>query len=71
MLAFRDSASIHGAVTGLPEIASLLAKRIEQLSEYLDYELDELVHIFVIEPRDTLPDVDIELGFAVEDRTAE
>jgi hypothetical protein len=65
---FRDSASIRGAVTQVPEVAPFISKRIEELSEYADYDLAELVHIFVVEPGDTLADLNAALGFVVADR---
>lgn len=68
MHVFRDSGSIRGAVAKLPEVAPLLSKRIEELSEYVGDDLSSLVNILVVQPRDTLADVDAALGFAVEDR---
>lgn len=67
----RDAASIRGAVTQLPAVAPFIAKRIEELSEYADYDLAELVHIFVVQPGDTLVDLDAALGFPVEDRAVD
>lgn len=71
MHVFRDSASIRNAVTQLPAVAPFISKRIEELAEYEDYDLAELVHIFVIEPGDTLADLDAALGFVVEDRAVD
>jgi hypothetical protein len=71
MHVFRDSASIRGAVTQLPAVAPHISKRIEELSEYADYELADLVHVIVVEPGDTLADLDEALGFAVEDRAVD
>jgi hypothetical protein len=71
MHVFRDSASIRGAVTQLPAVAPFISKRIEELSEYADYDLAELVHIIVVETGDTLAELDAVLGFAVEDRAVD
>jgi hypothetical protein len=68
---FRDSASIRGAVTQLPAVAPYISKRIEELSEYADYDLAELVHIIVVETGDTLAELDAALGFAIEDRAVD
>jgi hypothetical protein len=64
----RDDASIRGAVTQIPAVAPYISKRIEELAEYADYDLAELVHVLVVEPGDTLADLNGALGFAVEDR---
>jgi hypothetical protein len=52
-------------------VAPFILKRIEELSDYPDYDLAELVHIFVVQPGDTLADLDAALGFAVEDRAVD
>lgn len=68
MHVLRDSSSIRLAVTQLPEVAPLLSKRIEELSDYVADDLSSLVNILVVQPRDTLAEVDAALGFAVEKR---
>jgi hypothetical protein len=68
MHVFRDSASIRGAVTQLPAVAPHISKRIEELSEYAEHDLADIVHVIVVEPGDTMADLDEALGFAVEDR---
>ncbi len=37
-----------------PELQSLLAERVQALSEYDDYELGELAHFYVIETAEDL-----------------
>jgi hypothetical protein len=71
MHVLRDTASIRGAVTRIPEVALFISTRIEELSEYADYDLAELVHILVVQPGDTLAELDEALGFAVEDRAVD
>jgi hypothetical protein len=71
MQGFRDAASIRAAVTQIPLVAPFISKRIEELSEYADHDLAELVHIFVVQPGDTLADLDAALGLAVEDRAVD
>jgi hypothetical protein len=71
MHVLRDAASIRGAVTRHPEVASYISKRIEELSEYADYDLAELVHIIVVETGDTVADLDAALGFDAEDRAVD
>jgi hypothetical protein len=71
MYVLRDSASIQGAVTALPAVASFIARRLEDLAEYDDYELSELLNIVVVEPQDSLDQVSAALGFDAADRTAE
>jgi hypothetical protein len=71
MRLLRDTASIRGAVTDLPDVAPFIARRLEDLAEYDDYELSELLNIVVVEPRDSLAQVSAALGFQPADRTAE
>jgi hypothetical protein len=71
MYVLRDSASIQGAVTALPAVASFIARRLEDLAEYDDYQLSELLNIVVVEPQDSLDQVSAALGFEAADRTAE
>jgi len=67
---YRDTASLRGAVTREPDtqLQGLIARRIQDLAEYEDFDLAELLHILVIEPSDALTDVDAELGFSLADR---
>ena len=71
MRAYRDAAAIQAAVTAFddPGLSALIATRIEELSEYEDYDLGDLVNIFVIEPGDALTDIDAELGFVLMRQT--
>jgi cell division ATPase FtsA len=71
MHVLRDDASIRRAVTQIPAVAPFISKRIEELSEYADYDLAELVHIIVVEPGDSLAELDEALGFAIEDRAVD
>ena len=42
-----------------PELQSLLAERVQALSEYDDYELGELAHFYVIETVDELKSLNL------------
>lgn len=68
MHVYRDSASIRAAATEFPEFAEPLARRIEELSEYGDYELHELMNVVVAEPGDRIADLSGAVGFALEER---
>lgn len=68
MRVFRDSPSIRAAATEFPEFAEPLARRIEELSEYGDYELHELMNVVVAEPGDRIADLSGAVGFALEER---
>lgn len=67
---YRDTASIHHAHAEAlgSELGELLGRRIEELAEYEDHDLSELVHILVIEPSDAPTDVYAELGFSLSAR---
>lgn len=71
MHVLRESASIRAAVTSFPEVAPFVTRRLEELAEYSDYELDQLVNIVITEPGDSLADVNAALGFAAEHRAAD
>ena len=71
MHVLRDSASIRGAVTKLPAISAFIARRLEELAEYDDYELDQLVNIVVVEPCDSLAEVNVAVGLETETRAAD
>ena len=64
MHVYRDTASIHDAHAKArgSELGELLGRRIEELAEYEDHDLSELVHILVIELSDAPTDVDAEMG---------
>jgi hypothetical protein len=70
MRVFRDTASIRASVAAFddPDLSALVAKRFQELAEYDDYDLGDLVNIFVIEPGDPLTAIDAELGFTLVDR---
>ena len=42
-----------------PELQSLLAERVQALSEYDDYELGELAHFYVIETAEELKSLNL------------
>ncbi|GAB3656355.1 hypothetical protein [Ramlibacter alkalitolerans] len=71
MHVLRDAASIRGAVTQFPAVAPFIERRLDELAEYSDYELHELLNIVVVEVTDSLRELDDVLGFAAEDRTAD
>jgi hypothetical protein len=60
MLVLRDRASI--AAIEDPDLRALIEARVESLAEYDDYDLDELVNFVVVEPGDSLPAIDEQLG---------
>jgi hypothetical protein len=70
MQAFRDGAAIRAAVTSTTdaELADLIACRVQEISDYEVQDLGELAHLFVIEPGDTLQQINHELGFALPER---
>lgn len=67
MHVYRDTASIHDAHAKAlgSELGELISRRIQELAEYEDYDLSELVHILVIEPSDAQTQVEAELGFSL------
>lgn len=70
MQIYRDTDFLQAAVIldKKTQLERLIAKRLQDLAGYEDYELAELIHILVIEPSDALTDVDAELGFSLVDR---
>lgn len=70
MRVHRDSASIHEAHAEAlgSELGDLIGRRIEELAEYEEDDWSALIKILVLEPSDTLTDVDAELGFSLLDR---
>lgn len=52
----KDSAAVKQYLQTTPdtELQSLLAERVQALSEYDDYELGELAHFYVIETAEEL-----------------
>ena len=54
MRLLRESASIQDAArsTTHPELRELIEGHIDRVSEYDDYQLDELLHVIVVEPAD-------------------
>ncbi len=71
MLVYRNSSAIRGASAQVPEVAPLLAKRIEELEQYAEDDLGSLVNVLVVQPKDALAEVEAELGFHIDQRTPE
>ena len=69
MRMYRDSESIRRVSTEKPDnqLRGLIARRILDLADYSDYELESLVNIITIEPSDAIAD----LGFLLGDRLPE
>lgn len=62
---FRNSASMQEAVDAFKhdELSLLIATRIDELQEYIENDLNEIINIAVIEITDAITDVGIALGF--------
>lgn len=56
MQILKDSASVREllATSQDQELRELIATRVQELSEYDDYDLGELVHFYVVESSDEL-----------------
>ena len=69
MRMYRDSESIRRVSNEEPDnqLRGLIARRILDLADYSDYELESLVNIITIEPSDAIAD----LGFLLGDRLPE
>ena len=69
MQMYRDSESIRRVSTQEPDkqLRELIARRILDLADYSDYELENLLNIIAIEPSDAIAD----LGFLFGDRLPE
>ncbi len=71
MFVLRDSESMREALLPDPpcgpEICLLIASRVQALSEYEGYTLEELVFFIVLEPGDTAAMLETELGVPVWD----
>jgi hypothetical protein len=66
MLSIRNSADMDRALVSLldPALRRLLTLRSDQLTED-GLDLDEIVHIIVVRPSDTLAEVEAEAGVAI------
>lgn len=66
MLSIRNSADMNGALASLldPVLRRLLTLRRDQLAED-GLDLDEIVHIIIVRPGDTLVEVEAEAGVAI------
>jgi hypothetical protein len=69
MHTLRTHASIHHTAQHHPDptLRKLISQRIEELTDYTE-DLADLIHIFILEPSDTLTTVDVQLGFSLGDR---
>ena len=69
MQMYLDSESIRRVSTEEPDkqLRELIARKILDLADYSDYELDNLLNIITIEPSDAIAD----LGFLLGDRLPE
>ena len=69
MRMYRDSESIRRVSTEEPDnqLRGLIARRILDLADDSDYELESLLNIITIEPSDAIAD----LGFLFGDRLPE
>ena len=69
MLMYRDCESIRRVSTEEPDnrLRELIARRILDLADYSDYELENVLKIITIEPSDAIAD----LGFLLGDRLPE
>lgn len=65
----RNDADIHHTAQHHPDLQlrKHLSRRIEELSDYTE-DLAELIHIYILEPSDTLTSVDVQLGFSLGER---
>ena len=61
MHAMKDGASVREYLNAVsdPELKRLLAERVHALSEYDDYDLGELVHIYVVETPEELQSLNL------------
>ena len=69
MRMYRDSELVRRVSTEEPDkqLRELIARRILDLADYSDYELENLLNIITIEPSDAIAD----LGFLLGDRLPE
>lgn len=66
MLSLYDTATMEFALSCPldPFLKELLLRRLDMLSEFSDYNLSQLAHFVIVEPGDTLPTIENELGFS-------
>ena len=62
----RTHASIHHTALQHPDsnLRNLISRRIDEHTDYTG-DLAELIHIFILEPSDTLTMVDVQLGLSL------
>lgn len=66
MLSLYDTATMEFALSCPldPFLKELLLRRLDMLSEFSDYDLSQLAHFIIVEPGDTLEEIESELGFS-------
>lgn len=66
MLSLRTTAAMERATATYPDLdlRQLLAKRMQQLRSNFEGDLEEIVHVLIVEPGDTPCEVEAELGFS-------
>lgn len=66
MLIIIDSAEMAAALSTITDttLKRILSARVEQLAEYVGYELGELAHFLIVQPGDTIDAIEAALGFS-------
>ena len=66
MLTITNSAEMARVLPTMTDTAlkRILTARVEQLSEYDDYDLGELAHFLIVQPGDTLDAIEAALDFS-------
>jgi hypothetical protein len=66
MFSLCDWAAVHGAIEHCSdkELTALLAKRVEQLTEFDDTPLEDMAEFHIITAEDALCHIEIGLGFS-------
>lgn len=60
----RDSSSIHAMLASSPagELHQLIQARVDELQEYVEHDLGEVVHIAVVSQSDSAADLEAAMG---------
>lgn len=66
MLTITNSAEMARVLSTMTDatLKRILTDRVEQLAEYDGYDLGELAHFLIVQPGDTLDDIEAALGFS-------
>lgn len=66
MLSITDSAAMQRALSGPldPDLRTILLDRLALLSEFGDWDLNQLGHWFIVEPGDTVATIEADLSFS-------